>query len=240
MFAATIAMAFVAGVLSALSPCVLPLLPLVFAGAASKNKFAPILLALGVALSFSAIGIIIATIGFSAGLNEEYLKNISALVMIAFGFSIFLSSTNYYASMISSTISNSVQKYLDRISVETHWGSFATGCLLGAVWSPCAGPTLGSATLLASQRESFAQVSMTMISYGVGATFPLLFIGMTARRMAYQFRSNLVSVGLYGKSILGISLISIGGVIISGMDKIIENQIVLMMPDWLISLTTVL
>jgi cytochrome c-type biogenesis protein len=67
-------LALVAGALSVISPCVLPLLPIVFGSAASEHRFAPIALAAGVALSFAAIGLFVATIGYAIGLTNEVFR----------------------------------------------------------------------------------------------------------------------------------------------------------------------
>src|SRR3974390_381320 len=80
-----IGLAMLAGVLSALSPCVLPLLPLVFGAAATEHKWGPALLALGVTLSFVGIGLFVATIGFAIGLDGEALRPVVAVVMVAIG-----------------------------------------------------------------------------------------------------------------------------------------------------------
>jgi len=72
MSAATLGLALLAGVLSVLSPCVLPLLPIVLGTAASQHRLGPAALAAGLALSFTAIGLFVATIGFAAGLDPEF------------------------------------------------------------------------------------------------------------------------------------------------------------------------
>ncbi len=69
MTAANLELAFLAGILSTLSPCVLPLVPLLLGTAASEHRFGPVALAVGLALSFTAIGIFVATVGFAIGLR---------------------------------------------------------------------------------------------------------------------------------------------------------------------------
>ena len=60
-------------------------------------------------------------------------------------------------------------------------GQFAVGLLLGAVWSPCVGPTLGAASLLASQGKDLPQVALTMVVFGIGAAVPLILLGLLSR-----------------------------------------------------------
>jgi cytochrome c biogenesis protein CcdA len=85
MAAATLALAFVAGVLSTLSPCVLPILPIVLGAAASQHRLGPAALAAGLAVSFAVIGLFAATVGYSIGLDTDLFREVSAALMIAAG-----------------------------------------------------------------------------------------------------------------------------------------------------------
>jgi len=78
-------LAFVAGILSILSPCVLPILPIVLGAAASEHRWGPAVLAAGVAVSFVAIGLFAATIGYSIGLDAGLFRNVAAALMITVG-----------------------------------------------------------------------------------------------------------------------------------------------------------
>ena len=81
----SVAGAFVAGVLTVLSPCVLPILPLVLGAAASERKYGPAALAAGLAVSFVAVGLFVATIGYSVGLTADLFRQIAAALMIVLG-----------------------------------------------------------------------------------------------------------------------------------------------------------
>src|SRR5262245_16233675 len=81
----SLALAFVAGVLSILSPCVLPILPIVLGAAASEHRGGPAVLAAGLATSFVVIGLFVASIGYSIGLDGDRLRYVAATLMIAIG-----------------------------------------------------------------------------------------------------------------------------------------------------------
>ena len=81
----SVGLAFLAGLLSTLSPCVLPLLPIVFGTALSKHRLGPLALALGLSVSFVAIGLFVATIGFALGLDDGVFRKVAAILMIAVG-----------------------------------------------------------------------------------------------------------------------------------------------------------
>ena len=117
-------------------------------------------------------------------------------------------------------------------------GQFAIGLLLGAVWSPCVGPTLGAASLLASQGHDLLRVTLTMAVFGVGAALPLVLLGLLSRATLMRVRSSLMSAGKLGKGLLGASFIVIGFLIVSGADKRVEAALVNASPQWLTDLTT--
>jgi cytochrome c-type biogenesis protein len=82
---ATLFFAFIAGTLTVLSPCVLPVLPMVLGAAASQGRSGPVFLACGLTISFVAIGMFVALFGFAIGLDEGVFRQIAAALMIAVG-----------------------------------------------------------------------------------------------------------------------------------------------------------
>jgi cytochrome c biogenesis protein CcdA len=110
--------------------------------------------------------------------------------------------------------------------------------LLGAVWSPCVGPTLGAASLLAAQGQSLPQVAATMFVFGIGAALPLLLLGLLSREAILRWRNRLLSAGQVAKAGLGILFIVIGMLVLTGLDKSIETALIGASPQWLNDLTT--
>src|SRR5437879_4987442 len=98
--------ALLAGLLSTLSPCVLPLLPVVFGAAASEHKLAPVALAAGIALSFTAVGLTVALVGFSAGIDGGAIRAIGAILMISVGVVLSVPQIHMRAVAAASPISN--------------------------------------------------------------------------------------------------------------------------------------
>ena len=78
----SLVLAFAAGMLSVLSPCVLPILPIVLGAAASERKWGPVALAIGLSVSFVAIGLFVATVGFALGLDAEVFRYVAAVLML--------------------------------------------------------------------------------------------------------------------------------------------------------------
>jgi cytochrome c-type biogenesis protein len=106
------------------------------------------------------------------------------------------------------------------------------------VWSPCVGPTLGAASILAAKGENLGQVALTMIAFGIGAALPLIAIGLLSREALARWRGRLMEAGKGGKALLGALLIAIGLLVASGLDKRLETLLVDASPAWLTGLTT--
>ncbi len=232
------ALSLLAGGLSVLSPCVLPLAPIVLASAVIAHRLGPYALAAGLALSFAAIGVLLASVGASLGIDQTLLQNVAAALLILFG--IVLLSTRLQArfAIATSHISGAGQQALARVSVDGVWGQFILGLLLGIVWTPCVGPTLGAAITLASQGQSLGRVSLQMALFGIGAGIPLMLLGSLSRQAMIRARGKLLLAGKIGKQGLGAVMLLLGVLIISGSDKLVQTWLVQVSPDWLVRLTS--
>jgi cytochrome c-type biogenesis protein len=231
-------LAFLAGILSTLSPCVLPILPVVLGAAASEHRFGPAALAAGLALSFVVLGLFVATIGFSTGLDDGVFRAAAAVLMIAIGSALLSPGFQARLALAGAPVANWTERRFSGFSTSGLRGQFALGILLGVVWSPCVGPTLGAASVLAAQGTDVPQVAVTMILFGVGAATPLLLLGMLSREVLVRTRRQLLAAGQGLKAGLGVFLVLIGLAILTGFDKRIETGLVNASPQWLTDLTT--
>ncbi|QGM98886.1 cytochrome c biogenesis CcdA family protein [Methylocystis parvus] len=234
----TFGLAFLAGLLSSLSPCVLPLLPLVLGAAAAEHKWAPALLALGVALSFVVIGLFVATIGFAIGLDGDVFRAVAAGVMIALGVVLLVPPFQARVAAAGGPLSDRLNAAFGGARSSGLFGQFGVGLLLGAVWSPCVGPTLGAASVLASRGEDLLAVAATMGAFGLGAAVPLLGLGLLSRQAFVRWREPLLAAGKRLKQGLGALFVALGVLILSGVDKSLEAALVTASPQWLTELTT--
>lgn len=234
----SLAFAYVAGILSTLSPCVLPLLPVIFSTAVSEHRLAPAALAAGLVISFVAIGMFVATIGFGIGLDTQVFRVIAAILLIAIGIVLAVPRLQDQVAVAASPVGGWMHDNLGGFNTSGIHGQFALGLLLGAVWSPCVGPTLGAASVLAAKGENLGEVFLVMSMFGVGAATPLLLLGLLSRETMMKFRGKMMNAGSSGKLILGVLLIAAGFLIISGLDKALETQLIALSPEWLTRLTT--
>ena len=233
-----VALAFIAGIVSTLSPCVLPLLPIILAAAAGTHRLGPVALAAGVALSFAVIGLFVATIGFAIGLDAGVFRLIGAALLVALGAILLLPRLQEAFSSAASPLSNWSERRFGGFETAGLSGQFGLGLLLGLVWSPCVGPTLGAASVLASQGKDLSTVALAMLAFGIGTATPLLALGLLSRETMMAWRSRLMDTGKGGKLALGGILVALGLLIATGLDKRVEAILVALSPDWLTTLTT--
>jgi cytochrome c-type biogenesis protein len=234
----SLGLALLAGLLSILSPCVLPLLPIVFGAAASEHRAGPVALAAGVALSFVAVGLFIATVGFAIGLDGESFRIVAAILMVAVGVVLLAPGLQVRLATAGGPISNWADQRINAVQLHGVTGQFSVGLLLGAVWSPCVGPTLGAASVLAAEGKSLHQVALTMIVFGIGASAPLAAIGYASRQALARQRHRLIAGARSAKIALGALLILFGAMTVSGFDRRLETALVDWSPQWLTDLTT--
>ena len=135
---------YAAGALTILSPCVLPLVPIVLGGAAQKHRYGPLALAVGLVFSFTLTGFAIATIGAAIGLSSDVVRIAGAVLLLVLGVVLLLPALQHAFERLAGPLANwasARQQRLERLGL---LGQAAIGALLGLVWSPCVGPTLGA------------------------------------------------------------------------------------------------
>jgi cytochrome c biogenesis protein CcdA len=232
------ALAFVAGALSILSPCVLPILPIVLAAAASEHRWGPSVLAAGLAVSFVAIGLFAATIGYSIGLDTEFFRTVAAVLMITVGVILLVPRFQERLALAGAPLVNWSDHYFGSIRHSGLAGQILAGVLLGAVWSPCVGPTLGAASILAAQGRDLGQVATTMLAFGFGAALPLAAFGFVSREALLRWRTHLISGGAHARMLFAVAVLAIGVMVLANLDKRLETFAVNESPQWLTDLTT--
>jgi cytochrome c-type biogenesis protein len=234
----TYALALVAGLLTTLSPCVLPLVPVLMSSATAAHRLGPWALALGVALSYAVVGGLLASVGASFVPAGETFRAVAAALLIVFGS--ILASAHLQALFARATgrLATFGQGMLVGVQFEGWRGQFALGVLLGLVWTPCVGPTLGAAATLASQGRDRAEVCLLMVVFSIGASIPMLLLGLLSRVALQRTRGSLAAVGRGGKRLLGLALMVLGLLILGHLDRQLEAWLLDHSPAWLTALTT--
>ena len=171
-------------------------------------------------------------------IRPEIVRKVGAGAMIIAGLALILPQTSPWLSRLASPLVNWAGERQARLLGAGLWGQAGIGVLLGLVWSPCVGPTLGAAVVLAAQGKQLLDVAITMAAFGLGIATLLLILALLAREVMQRWRGRLLHAASGGKRVLGVILAIVGLAILTGLDHLLEGVIVTISPDWLINLTT--
>jgi cytochrome c-type biogenesis protein len=231
---AAIPLALVAGVFGVLSPCVWPLVPVVTSSAATSGRSGPIYLALGLSLSFAVAGTLLTLLLVSTGLDPELFRWVAAALLVGVALVLLVPALGDRVTLRLSALTSRMR--LGGHTAMSAPGQFGVGALLGVVWLPCVGPTLGAAIALASMGQSMAMAFVVMLAYGIGTAGVLLAAGLASGALLARWRPAAMTTGGLGKKILGVSLLVLGLLVLSGFDKYLEALAVDLVPAWIFTL----
>jgi len=225
-----IVLSVAAGVLAALSPCVLPVLPLVIGSAARGHRAGPLALAAGLVSMFAVVGVALATVGASAPISEDTVRLGSAVLLALSGLALRSVTLHDRVSAVFTPLAGLMTRWSSRAGDGLD-GQFAVGALLGGVWNPCVGPTLGAALGLAGRADSVTGASLMLVGFGVGSAIPLVGMAYASQRMMRR-RAVLLRTVRLGQSLLGATLLLTALLVGSGLDKALEAVVVVHLPSW--------
>ncbi len=231
---ASLPLAYLAGVLSILSPCVWPLVPIVMSSAATTGRSGPLWLALGLSLSFAVAGTVLTYVLLNLGLGLEILRYLAATLLLLIALLLLWQRAGLWVterlSMLTSRFQPGGQAGI------SPYGQFSVGALLGLVWLPCVGPTLGAAIALASLGQDMVLAFIVMFVFGVGTASVLLLAGFGSGKLLQRWRPGLIDNAARAKRILGAMLLLLGVLVLTGWDKQLEAWALTWLPDWAVAL----
>lgn len=225
--------AFLAGLLTLLNPCVLPVLPIVLASALQAHRHATLALAAGLSLSFVGFGMLVAVFGQTLGITEQLLSQVGASLMVLFGVILLVPAFNKRFVALTTRFSEQADQTLSQQQTQGLKGQFIGGMLLGAVWSPCVGPTLGGAISLASQGQQLGWAFAIMVSFALGISSILILLSYGTREAIQRRQKSLRKVAEYAKPIMGVMFVIVGLIILFKIHHAIDMWFINNMPYWL-------
>ncbi|MBI3231631.1 MAG: cytochrome c biogenesis protein DipZ [Candidatus Doudnabacteria bacterium] len=183
-----ILLAVLAGMLTIGAPCILPLLPILLgASVGQKSKTRPLFIALGFIAMFALTGLTLSYVVQSFMIAPDSLRKIAIFALAVFGiFMIWPLPFELLTRRLSPLISRA-QGTAQKAGAG-NWGGFVLGLILGLVWTPCAGPVLGSIlTLIATEKET-ARAGILLVAYALGAGIPMLVIAYGGQLVSSKIR----------------------------------------------------
>ncbi|CAM5190418.1 cytochrome c biogenesis CcdA family protein [Alishewanella longhuensis] len=209
-----------AGMLITLSPCILPVLPVMASSGLAKHKLAPVFTGAGLALGFALMGMLLHGVGQALGLSESVTRPLFASLLVIFGLALVLPWFKQGSSGLLSPLAAKADQLATALE-QKPGGAFWLGMLLGAIWSPCAGPILGAALGLAGNSGSLVNAGVQMLVFGIGAALPLIAIAYLFAGSARRYLPKIAAGGALARKILGYSLLLVGVMILTRLDQMI-------------------
>lgn len=231
-------LSFAAGALTTINPCVLPLLPVVFATALAAGRAGPVALIAGLVLGFTTLGVIVAATGTLFGIGAQTVRPFVALLFIAFGAALIAPPLEQRFAVLFAPVGAGGANLAARAGLFGAPGQFAVGLLLGAIWTPCSGPALGAAIALAAEAGGIPLAAARMTAFALGAAVILLLVAYGSRAAVARKRELLAALTIYAKPIAGAIFAALGLAMLTGFDKRLETILLDVSPDWLVTLTT--
>lgn len=230
-------LAYGAGLLTLINPCVLPILPVVVAGSLQANRLGPVALAVGMSISFVFFGLTVAAFGHIIGLDERRIAEAGAVLMIVFGTVLLVPRFSAAFADVTGGMASQADSRIDGLDNHSLNGQLLGGLLLGLVWSPCIGPTLGGAIALASQGEGLLWATVIMTAFAAGVSTLILGLGYGARGLLQRNQAMMRKVASFSRPAMGIVFILVGTAILFRVHHMIEAWAIRSLPTWLIDLS---
>ncbi len=224
---------YLAGLLTLINPCVLPVLPIILGSSLQTSKYGPIAMAAGMSVSFVGFGMFVAVIGQSIGLTTELLAQIGAVMMMGFGVVLIVPKFAHRFETVTAGVAAGADSRFDDVDRTGLKGQFVGGSLLGVIWSPCVGPTLGGAISLASQGESLVWSFLIMVSFALGVSSIIVGLGYGTRKAIMGRQAQLRKFSHVVRPFMGAIFIAVGLMIYTNFNYAIEGWLLDVLPIWL-------
>jgi cytochrome c biogenesis protein CcdA/thiol-disulfide isomerase/thioredoxin len=171
---------FLAGVVTAISPCVLPVLPILLAGGASGRK--PLRIVAGLVVSFTVFTLFAAWLLDKLGLPADTLRNLAIAALFVLALTLLVPPVAMWLERPFAR--------LTRLRAQNVGGGFLLGASLGLVFVPCAGPVLATVSVVAATNDVGVRALLLTLAYAVGAAVPMLLVAYGGSRAPGRLRAN--------------------------------------------------
>ncbi|MGY4317819.1 MULTISPECIES: cytochrome c biogenesis CcdA family protein [Bradyrhizobium] len=183
----SLALALLAGVATVAAPCTLPMLPILLGVSIGQTgKARPAMIALGFVMSFSAVALLLSAITRAFDFDPNLLRTGAAILLAGFGLLMIWPAPFEWLSTRLTGATGSLSQAGPSPSL---FGGFVLGSTLGLVWTPCAGPVLGSILTIVATSKDTAWASLQLVTYAIGAAIPMLAIAYGGQAVTTRVRS---------------------------------------------------
>ena len=230
-------LAYIAGLLTLINPCVLPILPIVLASSMQASRHGPAALAAGMAVSFVTAGMFVLVLGAQFGITEETMITFGAWAMLGFGLILLVPRAAAGFSAATAGMADRADVQMSALPESGLGPQFLGGMLLGLVWSPCIGPTLGGAISLASQGQSLIWSGLILTTFAFGVATIILALGYGTRDAIARRKAWMQQIAARSRPIMGGVFVLVAMLILTKSHHRIEAYLLETLPYWLTDLS---
>jgi cytochrome c biogenesis protein CcdA/thiol-disulfide isomerase/thioredoxin len=221
--------AFLAGILTIAAPCILPMLPIILgASVGQRSKLRPLFIVLGFVVSFAAASLILSALVTHLGLSQNFIRSIAIVMLVMFAvFMIWPLPFELLTAKLSGFINKASEVGHSR---KGNPGAFILGLVLGIVWTPCAGPVLGTILTLVATQGTTGKATLLVIVYALGAGVPMMAIAYGSQWLTTKVR-GLVKYSLRLQQFFGVLILLLAIAMYFQYDTVIENKLTAFFPQ---------
>jgi cytochrome c biogenesis protein CcdA/thiol-disulfide isomerase/thioredoxin len=223
--------AFIAGIVTVLSPCILPVLPIVLSGSVAGGKSRPWGIITGFIISFTFFTLALSTLASLFKINGTILRWIAAGLVTIFALIMIVPPLKKIFTQFVSTLLSKGAKTAGPQVKKGYWSGFSLGLSLGLVWTPCVGPIMASVmTLALTSRVDFGAVLITS-AYSIGTAIPMFLVMQGGRQLVTRF-SFFTRHSETIQKIFGVLMLVTGIALFTGLDRQFQNFILSAFPGY--------
>ncbi|AZH26372.1 cytochrome c biogenesis CcdA family protein [Haloplanus aerogenes] len=207
---------FLAGVVTILTPCCLPMIPVLVVGA-NGHRLRPVAIVAGSTLTFTALGTLTASLG---AVTPETIRAPFAVLMLVFGVVLADDDVNDLYTTYASRLAGRATALTGRVDEDRHpiANAFVVGLLLGIIWLPCVGPILGGVLAYVGSSASVAGGAALLFTYGVGFSIPLLGVAYAGRIGGHRLVDSASTASF--RTATGYAFVLLGLAVLFDVDKL--------------------
>ncbi|HEY2603162.1 MAG TPA: cytochrome c biogenesis protein DipZ [Thermoleophilaceae bacterium] len=224
--------ALVAGAATAVTPCVLPVLPALLSASAVGGRRRPVGIVLGLALTFTVAVVALASLVKGVGVAGNGVRIVAEVVLIGFGLSLLIPEV---AARIEAPLSR-LARFGPTTRGNGFWSGVGVGGALGFAYTPCAGPILAAVISVSATQGTSAQIVVIALAYAAGSAVVLLLLALGGRAIAERIRR--AGRGLALQRTLGVVMIATGVAMATQLDVRLENSFAAHLPTALVNPTS--
>lgn len=218
---------FLAGVVTILSPCILPVLPIILTGSVGEGRARPVGIVLGFVLSFTIFTLFLSAIVSSTGFSAEVLRMFAVLVIVSVGLVLVIPKLQLVFERAFSFFS----RFAPQQQHPGFFGGVLVGLSLGLIWTPCVGPILAAIISLAiSGSVSGSAVAITL-GYALGTALPMFAIMIGGRTLITRVPGLLANTAKI-QQVFGAIMILLGLSMLLNFDRAFQAWVLDTFPEY--------